>query len=714
MVNIWDVITNKKDPKVALAEGADELGEKVTNGFFGWVANLFKGALGFIGSMILPVLGIMAVMIGIKYFGSEEGKEQVEEGFAKAGDTLKRGWDKLAGLFDKDESVADASDKSGHPDGDEDRNLPEADSNGSNHTVEPKVYEYNGVETKLIPKDQQNLENITNKKGAHWVSVDSKGNPVAGNKIHTKGDLMSTGKLISAGVLKSFEGEEGGLPEGFLDNLNDNMTVGTRFEGQRPLVDGWLQNSSNIAADRILGEVSKEMGISKDAVIDKMNNRIQNEWGYKNTEIANLSGLTTSYDGVAHRYVRPGADSASTPYELAVLTMKIGRESPDLQKYASADSSRTGLQEHSEFEFAKSGTGNGDEAKTSGITKSMIGYDEDTGGAVAVLEQGVSSRELATEWHNTINQATAGMQQAAVAADSVKPSQKVITSPEGKTNVIVLDVGHGGKLTKRDGADFTREDYDALTLDSLQKGVKSGDIKIITEGYDPGAISPVNGLKEFEANLYQAVATKDKLTADGWDAKLFIGKDGSKIGLGEALNARVQFADENEAMALLSFHNNASNGTQKGTEAFFGDNSESEAMANASFSAFQRADMDARRVAHQSQTHVGDLGIFRGHKGADRALVVYEGVFLDHPEDVKKAKDTQFLEQYSSAIASSVNQYATGKGYSQDYILDEALLDDVALDSEKIKYNASDVDEEVILSGLAYQQQQQAAMQKTS
>ncbi len=393
-----------EEQQQALTQGAAETADNVAGGFF----SMLWGGIKFVGMALLAITGI-AFLTG--------NGDKVKEMFGG----LVKGAQNLAGSAGEKLGITEQT--QGDRDLGADGSTIVAAASSGDRTINTKL------DFKEYDPDAAPFTNDSS-KGA-WVTLDLEGNPIAGNSIDRKGDIMSTGKLVSAGVIKEME-ENDDLPEGFLDGLNNSQTVQTK-SGKRPLVEGWLQNSSNEAADRVLKAVADELGVGQAEVIDRANKIIQEKWGMDQTEIANFSGLTTSWDGSQHRYVREGADSASTPVQLARTTAIIGsRYSDELEPYLSADLSHTGLARHSQYELAKSGTGNGDEDRTSGITKSMVGYDKDTGGAIAVLEQGVSDWSSATEWHAAINSASNSLSQTAIASADVDAPASPATTPQGQ------------------------------------------------------------------------------------------------------------------------------------------------------------------------------------------------------------------------------------------------------------------------------------------
>jgi N-acetylmuramoyl-L-alanine amidase len=142
------------------------------------------------------------------------------------------------------------------------------------------------------------------------------------------------------------------------------------------------------------------------------------------------------------------------------------------------------------------------------------------------------------------------------------PKLAEVKSPTGKTNIIMCDVGHGGRVTKN-GVELSRAEYNTLTLDGLTKGIKEGTFKISTAGFDAGATS-ITGKTEFEYNLYQAVATAEALRAKGWKTELFFGDDTKdKEARRVALDKRVITANNLEVggvkgvAGMISFHNNS-------------------------------------------------------------------------------------------------------------------------------------------------------------
>jgi hypothetical protein len=394
IVNIMGILSflfSDKTPEQKaeeVAANATEAAVSAGDGFLGFLGNLFK-----------PLLLIGGLVLGFLALTNEKFREGIGNLFGGIGEKLGFTEQKVG------DEQTDQPETQNQP-----RTAPIVEGELYKGKKEVTLQKYDASDTTKFSNDTA--------QGA-WVTVDAEGNPIAGNSIDRKGDIMSTGKLISAGVIKELiESKE--LSPDFLEKLDKSQQVRTK-DGMRPVVQAWLQNSSNEAADLILKAAADEMGVGQnqeqkqDYVIDRANQIIKEKWGMKHTSIANFSGLTTSWDGTQHRYVREGADSASTPYELAMTTMTIGRKFPELSVYADAGKSQTGLAEHQEYELAKSGTGNGDEGRTSGMTKSMAGYDMHSGGAIAVLEQGVSNNDTAPEWHAAINSASKGLQDIVIA-----------------------------------------------------------------------------------------------------------------------------------------------------------------------------------------------------------------------------------------------------------------------------------------------------------
>ncbi len=254
------------------------------------------------------------------------------------------------------------------------------------------------------------------------------------------------------------------------------------------------------------------------------------------------------------------------------------------------------------------------------------------------------------------------------------PSQTVEASspvaalkrPDGIQAVAMLDVGHGGKVVDSNGVEVSADKLNSITLIDFDKKVQNKEYEIVTKGFDPGAVSPIDGTTEFEINLRHAIGIREKLTAQGWDAQIYAqGKD-SKSNLGSALQKRSQQANAIDADLFITVHNNKYVGTAKGGEVFYGDGTQSKLVAETIGENMRTFDDSFRRVQHESNTAVKRLGVFQGHNDSRRALVLLEGGFLDHPEDLPRIQGYDFIEKYSNAVAQGASALAKNRGFARE------------------------------------------------
>ncbi len=132
------------------------------------------------------------------------------------------------------------------------------------------------------------------------------------------------------------------------------------------------------------------------------------------------------------------------------------------------------------------------------------------------------------------------------------------------------------------------------------------------------------------------------------------------------IRKRVAHANDIDAAIFITVHNNMHEGQAKGLEIFFGDGKGSEALAKSIGANIKSQNYDVRRIEHESQTAVKELTAFKDHNADDRPLIVLEGGFVDHPEDLKKIQHPDFIDQYSNAVAQGIASFAKTRGYQQE------------------------------------------------
>lgn len=225
--------------------------------------------------------------------------------------------------------------------------------------------------------------NFTNNPNyAYWVSLDSEGNPVAGNMIAAPATPMSTTKMATLLTLSDMM-RDGDLPESF---LRDNAARVNRM----------MQSSSNVTPYELASlagaALAGENGFPRDpfqAFVQRMNVMAE-ERGLEGTTYASATGLNKADNSKTQEDIR--GQNVTTALDAARVGFYLNRDHPEIaQQFADIGSGHTGRR----FDgvngttMGKTGTGFGNEGRNDrshGANRAWVGMIGRNGAAYAVLE----------------------------------------------------------------------------------------------------------------------------------------------------------------------------------------------------------------------------------------------------------------------------------------------------------------------------------------
>ena len=160
-------------------------------------------------------------------------------------------------------------------------------------------------------------------------------------------------------------------------------------------------------------------------------------------------------------------------------------------------------------------------------------------------------------------------------------------------------------------------------------------------GSDPGAIA--NGMRESDITFEVSIILKGLLEQAGFNVIL----TRTEAFINPGINGRFQFANVNGADYFVSIHVNAGGGT--GAETFYYTGKNDSAFARTVNDAYASTmGLRNRGLKHDTQTHVGSLGVLRH---TTMPAILLELAFIDSPST---NPDVSLLRNARHAMAVAV------------------------------------------------------------